>query len=413
RQKSGYPRGWPLSSYRSLIVRLAEKNILISSDHDDDSLLLLRQTQARAVRNISLLYHLPTDACNYFCSYCFIESKIGHHAFMTKETSRKGIEYFAGQSRNSREIKVTFYGGEPLLNKEVVYDAIEYIRQLEAESKFSKPVDINLLTNGSLVDRDTIAVLKEHHVKTSVSIDGPEQMHNQNRFCANGRGSFDDTIRGYRLLQDAGLKPGVSCTLGQHNIDRFDELLAFIIDVLKPAGMGFNILLPKWHEPYGEDVEAATAKIIAAFKVFRERGIFEDRMMRRARPFCADSFHFKDCYGVGGQIVLTPEGRIGPCQAYLGLDRYFPVSVQELPGDINSHPMFAQWIERFTLNNSECLACRALAICGGGCPYAAEVMHGSIDAIDRRVCQQCLPIFDWLIWDLFEHLDLSSKEEPV
>lgn len=405
--------GLTLTAYGCLIDTLIAKKILIPSDADDKDMLLKKISKAKSMRDISLMYHISTNKCNYACRYCFVESKVEKYVFMTKETSRAGIDYFASQSHNAKEIKVIFYGGETLLNKPVVYDAIEYIRKLEADAKFSRKVTITLLTNGSLVDGDTVAVAKKYRVKTGVSIDGPESIHNQNRFFADGQGCFEDSLRGYRYLQAAGLKPSISCTLTQHNIDRFNETLSFILKELKPSGLGFNILLPRWNETYTEEVEAVTLKIIEAFKLMRKMGIYEDRIMRRARPFCSDTFHYKDCHGVGGQMVLTPDGKIGPCQAYLGLDQYYPVSLNELPDDINSHPMFAKWINRFTLNNQECLSCRALAICGGGCPYAAEAMTGSIDNIDRRVCQQCLPIFDWLIWDLFEHLDSSPTEEPL
>jgi len=403
--------GLPVSLYSPLIDKLIHNKILILSDTDDENILLNRKLKARSISEISLMYHIPTTRCNYSCSYCFIENKIDNFASMTKEVSRRGIDYFASQTKTSKEIKVTFYGGEPLLNKEVVYDAIEYIRESEAYSGFSKRVQMTLLTNGSMVDEEAARIFKKYDVKTSVSIDGPCHIHDKTRLLKDTKGSFEESLRGYRLLQQAGLKPSVSCTLSRFNTGSFDEVLSFIIKELKPSGVGFNILLPKLNEPYIEEVETATSKIIDAFKAFREAGIYEDRMMRRARPFCTDSFHYKDCYGVGGQIVLTPDGRLGPCQAYLGVDRYFPVSLKDPPSDINSDPLFAKWIERFTLNNNECLSCRALAICGGGCPYAAEVMAGSMDNIDRRVCQQCLPIFDWMIWDLFEHLDLSKKEE--
>ncbi len=398
--------------YGQLLDKLIAKKILISSEDEDRRMLLHRKSKAQAMQKISLMYFVPTDQCNYSCRYCFVENKVEQHTMMTQAVSRSGIDYFASQSRGAREVKVIFYGGEPLLNKPVVYDAWAYLRQVEAEGGFAaKLVTLTLLTNGSLVDQETVAMAKRFGVRTGVSIDGTEALHNRNRCFAGGLGCFEESVRGYRLLQEAGLNPSISCTLTRDNIDRFEEMLAFILDELKPSGLGFNILLPKWNEPYRGEPESATLKIIEAFKVMRQRGVYEDRMMRRARPFCSDTFHYKDCHGVGGQIVLTPAGRIGPCQAYMGLDEYYPVSIPELPEDINSHPMFAKWIQRFTLNNQECLSCRALAICGGGCPYAAEVTTGSIEGIDRRICQQCLPIFDWLIWDLFDQLTPPHSEE--
>lgn len=398
------------TDFALLMEKLVAKKILIASDDEENNLLAKRRQRAQSMKDISLMYFIPTTQCNYACSYCFVEDKIEDVVFMTKDVSRKGLDFFAAQSQNSREIKVVFYGGEPLLNKEVVYDAIQYIRQLEEDGKFSKKVRITLLTNGSLVDEGTVDVCKKYEVKTSVSIDGPESVHDKTRFLPGRHGSWKQSVKGYKLLQESGLKPSISCTLNQYNIDKFDETLSFIVEELKPLGLGFNILMPKWNEAHTEevDVDLATSKIIEAFKKLRKLGIYEDRMMRRVRPFSLDRFHYKDCYGVGGQIVLTPEGKIGPCQAYLGVNSYFPVSLDKLPDDVNSHPMFAKWSERFPLNNSECLSCRALAVCGGGCPYAAEVASGSIDGIDRRVCKQCLTIFDWLIWDLYEQLQEDS-----
>lgn len=402
-----------LTDYVLLLEKLIDKKILIASNDEDNNLLMKRKQRAQSMKNISLMYFIPTTQCNYACSYCFVENKVEYPVFMTKEVSHKGLDFFATQSKNSREIKVVFYGGEPLLNKDVVYDAIQYIRQLEGSGKFSKKVRITLLTNGSLVDQETVNICRKYEVKTSVSMDGPAYIHDETRVLPDHRGSWEQSVKGYILLQKSGLNPSVSCTLNRYNIDHFNETLSYIVDELKPSGIGFNILMPKWNEAYTEEVDVvlATSKIIEAFKKLRELGIYEDRMMRRVGPFSLDRFHYKDCYGVGGQIVLTPEGRIGPCQAYLGVNSYFPVLLNRLPDDINSHPMFTKWIERFPLNNNECLSCRALAICGGGCPYAAEVASGSIDGIDRRVCKQCLTIFDWLIWDLYKQLQKEHSYE--
>lgn len=401
-----------LSDFESLISKLVEKGILVSSSNEDSELLSKRKQKALSIKNISLMYLIPTSNCNYNCSYCFVENKIDNHSIMNKDTCLKGIEYFASQTHNSKSAKVTFYGGEPLLNENVVYEGIRHIRRLENKGIFKIPVKVTLITNGSLVNENTAKVCNEHNVNISVSIDGPEAIHNKSRIFLGGGGTFEQSVKGFKLLQAESLMPSVSCTLSNHNINHFEELLSFIIDDLKSPSLGFNILLPKFNESHADEPEAelATHKIIEAFKLLRTLGIYEDRMMRRVKPFCKDVFHYKDCYGVGGQIVLTPDGRMGPCQAYLGLNDHFPVSLDNPPEDINYHSMFSMWIKRFPLNNEECLSCRALAICGGGCPYAADISTGSIENIDRRICKQCQPIFDWLIWDLYEQLNISNGE---
>ena len=120
--------------YGQLLDKLIAKKILISSEDEDRRMLLHRKSKSQAMQKISLMYFVPTDQCNYSCRYCFVENKVEQHTMMTQAVSRSGIDYFASQSRGAREVKVIFYGGEPLLNKPVVYDAWAYLRQVEAEA---------------------------------------------------------------------------------------------------------------------------------------------------------------------------------------------------------------------------------------------------------------------------------------
>jgi uncharacterized protein len=215
-------------------------------------------------------------------------------------------------------------------------------------------------------------------------------------------------------LQTAGVNPGVSCTLARHNIGQISEIVRFIIDELAPPGMGFNILLPTIcsGNPLDVDHGYAAMQIIAAFKELREYGIYEDRIMRRVLPFRDGFFHFKDCMGVGGQIVITPDGRVGPCQAFQNITKYFPLSISAMHSrlpDLDSEqlyldPLFNEWRKRFPLNMEGCAKCIAIAICGGGCPYAAQVNHGSIWEIDDRICHQAKQVMEWMIWETYDRM---------
>jgi uncharacterized protein len=232
-----------------------------------------------------------------------------------------------------------------------------------------------------------------------------------------GRGTFEAVLKAYRQMQDAGLKPGISCTLSAATIAHMDEIVDFIIRDLKPSGMGFNLPLPQTsgnNTAAGFDHEFAVHQLIRAFERLREAGIYEDRMMRRVRPFLAKQLHCKDCMGVGGQLVVTPTGRVGPCQAFLGVDdeKYFPLDIRRLAAkgdqvsaaDIYSDPLFGEWCQRFPLNMNECAECDAISVCGGGCPYASVVTDGSIWKVDERVCHQAKNILQWMIWDTYDHM---------
>lgn len=407
---------YPKEDISGVIKDFIKKKKLISDNKEDIELYTNLFYQGLNLSQIQHMYFIPTTACNFRCKYCFVEDdgKDLAPSFMTKDIAKKGLELFAKLSEGaSHEISITFYGGEPLLNPEVVCYSLRYVRELEKQNYFKRPVTLSILTNGSLVNEEVIEVLKKTNTRVSVSIDGPEHIHNASRIYTNGSGTFKEAMNGYHLFQEAGLNPGISCTLSVHNLRQIEEVTNFIVS-LKPNGVGFNILLPKMNRenPNEEYYDFATIQLIKAFKILRKHGIYEDRMMRRVRPFVEQSVHFKDCMGVGGQIVITPEGKIGPCQAFLGLDQYFPLKVEELCKDLDNisstklyeEPLFNEWCHRFPMNMKDCLDCPAIGICGGGCPYASFVKFGSIWEIDDRICYQCKPILEWMIWDTYKNL---------
>jgi uncharacterized protein len=417
RVKSALPvlaRTHPGVCLEPILSDILDKGLLLADPEDDRRVyqhLFYKGLDLYAIRH---MYFLPTSACNFRCRYCFVEDEARclEPMFMSRRVAEQGIDVFSRLTRGADPISITFYGGEPLMNADVVYHTLRYVRSLEADGTFQKPVRLSLLTNGALVDDATVAALRETKTSVSVSLDGPEHLHDAARTDGANRGTFRAALAGYRKLQEAGLKPGVSCTLGPANVHEVEEIVAFIARELRPAGMGFNILLPTIN---GDSVrsypyEFAAQQLVKAFRMLRELGIYEDRVMRRVRPYVNGGFHLKDCMGVGGQIVIGPDGSIGPCQACLGLDRYFPLKVEDLHSrlsslsseDVYSHPLFDEWRHRFPLNMKACIECPAIAVCGGGCPYASEVTSGSIWELDERVCHQAKTIFEWMLWDTYD-----------
>jgi uncharacterized protein len=414
---------YPSDRVLQAITDMEQAGMLISSDDADTQAYCHAFTRGMDQYQIQHMYFIATTGCNLRCRYCFVEAcdRPLTVKYMSHETAARGLDVFARLSQQAQRITMTYYGGEPLLNADVVYGAMRYVRELERIGLFAKHVEMSLLTNGDLVDEETVQALQETDTRVSVSIDGWRALHDAARVDVKGHGSFDRAVLGFRRLQDAGLQPGVSCTLNLFNIEHIEGIARFIAEDLKASGMGFNVLLPTLSggNPLGTSYERAAEQLVRAFVILREYGIYEDRVMRRVRPFVEKRFHLKDCMGVGGQLVLAPDGRIGPCQAYLGLDSAFPLHIDALhprlstltSEDIYESPLFDEWRHRFPLNMSACSDCEAIAICGGGCPYAAEVTHGSIWAVDERACSQCRTILDWMVWDTFEHL-VEATGEP-
>ena len=143
--------------------------------------------------------------------------------------------------------------------------------------------------------------------------------------------------------------------------------------------------------------------MIECFKRLRQKGLYEDRMMRKVQAFIDNKLYLYDCCASGGnQLVIASDGCIGICHGYLNNRKYFSANVFDKDFDFRDSPDFEYWKKRSPVFMSECQKCECLGICGGGCPYAADYMHNSIYALDDRFCIHAKKILKWLVCDLYE-----------
>ncbi len=396
------------------VAMLRRKGLLVERGDDDERILGRLRDVARTCHKgrLQLMYLIPSADCNLLCQYCFVGNSLSSYAPMTESIARKSVDYFFAHSKGSASRRIIFYGGEPLLNVPAVLAAADAALLLQKTTSSDSKLFLTLLTNGTLVTREIARALSARHISVSVSVDGPASVHDANRRDRFGEPTFQQAFRALSILQEENANPGISCTVTPASLDAWNEVVRFIVDDSRVQRLGFNILHPQPHSASPVDYRSGqnpAAALIGAFKRFRELGIYEDRVMRRAKPFASRRFHFKDCLGVGGQIAVAPDGSVGPCQALLGEREYFPLHVARdfstSPYDV---PLFREWVERFPLNSAECVDCPAVSICGGGCPVAAMFERGSIWEIDRRVCAQVKPIHEWLVWDVYDQLNGSD-----
>lgn len=153
-------------------------------------------------KNMSQLTLETTERCNLRCKYCIYQDDHNDfHAFserdMTFDTAKKAIDF--ANERTNEKFYIAFYGGEPLLNFELIKQSVEYAEQLVK----GKELEFSMTTNAVLITEDIARYLAEHNFNVMVSLDGPEEIHNENRVFKDGTGSFKYTIRGLKLLLDA------------------------------------------------------------------------------------------------------------------------------------------------------------------------------------------------------------------
>ena len=214
---------------------------------------------------------------------------------------------------------------------------------------------------------------------------------------------FLDIMRGYKLLLKSGIKAGFCCTISKGNVERLKEVAVWFTEQFDLESMGFNIMI---ENSFAKDMrgdngdigcyaEKTADSIIECFRFFRERGIYEDRVMRKVNTFIKGQIYYYDCGGCGQQIVVSPDGMVGVCQGYCGTKNNF-VSLDEAFNPLD-HFLWDEWRQRSPLLMPQCRQCIALSTCGGGCPYGADLRHGSIWELDEVFCVHAKKTIEFLI----------------
>lgn len=357
-----------------------------------------------------LAYFILSEKCNFRCKYCFIknqESSDFKSKDMTIEVALRGLDFFCDLiKKDSRQFElektIVFYGGEPLMNWKVLEVLLTRIEEYIQEGKLPTEMTLNMVTNGSLINNEIAQKLKNHNVQVSISIDGDAFATNASRVYADGRPVYQDIKRGFSICRNNGMDIGASCTLSEASIEDFDKTMSVLLDECKVTNLGFNLMITGGEELDQDYNERAAKFIIDAFKVFREKGVYEDRIMRKVGSFIESKVWPFDCGATGGnQIVIAPDGCVGICHGFLAEKKYFPTNVWDDKFDIENDFTYKEWSMRSPLNMEKCQNCFALGICGGGCPFQSEIEKGSIWELDERFCVHAKMTLEWLLWDLY------------
>lgn len=357
---------------------------------------------------ISNVYIVVTENCNFNCKYCFISERVSANdanKVMTKEVAKASVELLQRtyeRQQHEYDKTITFYGGEPLLNFTIIKYFMQEVDRVKASSYWPTDVKYAIITNGSLLTKEIISFLRQNGIALSISYDVDKNSHS-NRASRTGQETFDTVHNNIKLCIDEKMPFSLSITISEDTIRNRESVLQEILS-LEPLTIAFNMLIPNLHlTPSSTYYEDATDFMIECFKRLRQKGLYEDRMMRKVQAFIDNKLYLYDCCASGGnQLVIASDGCIGICHGYLNNRKYFSANVFDKDFDFRNSPDFEYWKKRSPVFMSECQECECLGICGGGCPYAADYMHNSIYALDDRFCIHAKKILKWLVCDLYE-----------
>lgn len=351
------------------IDRLIEDGLLFTKGLDISKWKEKLNNQEKAIKAMCL--HIAHD-CNLRCKYCFASQGDfqGERSLMSQEVGRKAIDFLIKNSGNRRNLEVDFFGGEPLMNFDVVKDIVKYAK--EKEKKYNKNFRFTITTNATLLTEDKMNYINQNMNNIVLSIDGDKSTNDFMRPTINGKGSYDIILPQIsKMVQKRRDKDYyVRGTFTKYNLN-------FSKDVLHLAEQGFKEISM---EPVVTDPEKDYAiteeDLPVIFKEYENLAVKYLEREKGKNPF--HFFHFNidlsqgPCIykrlsgcGAGNEYVaITPEGEIYPCHQFVGNEDF---KMGNVFSGIKRNTIQKDFKEAHVLNKDKCNNCWAKFYCSGGC----------------------------------------------
>ena len=371
------------------IEELRDAGALFTPDTFEPMAGTFKERSANVVKALCL--HVA-HTCNLNCSYCFAsQGKYhGERALMSFEVGKQALDFLVANSGRRRNLEVDFFGGEPLMNWQVVKDLVAYARSIEKAA--GKNFRFTLTTNGMLIDDDVIDFANREMHNVVLSLDGRKEIHDRFRVDYAGRGSWERIVPKFQQLVEArgGKDYYMRGTFTHQNPD-------FLKDIQTMLDLGFTELSMEPVVCAPDDPMALTDEDLPiVMRQYEELAKLMLQREREGRPFTFYHYMidltggpciYKRISGCGSgteYMAVTPWGDLYPCHQFVGEEKF-------RLGDVWHGVTNAAAQSEFANNNlyakDECRDCWARLYCSGGCAANAYHATGSVMGIYEKGCE--------------------------
>lgn len=370
-------------------VKALEENGKLFSEDKFEELAYNFKNNSKVIKALCL--HVA-HSCNLACSYCFAgQGKYhGKDALMSFETGKRAFDFLIENSGTRRNLEVDFFGGEPLLNWDVVKKLVEYARSIEKEK--NKNFRFTLTTNGVLIDDEVIEFANKEMSNVVLSLDGRKDVHDRFRVDYAGKGSYDKILPKFKKLVESrnGENYYMRGTFTHFNTD-------FTKDIFHMADLGFRELSMEPVVCSPDSPSALTEEDLPV--LFEQYEILAKEMIRRRKNGDGFTFYhymldlkngpciYKRISGCGSgteYMAVTPKGDLYPCHQFVGEEEYCLGNIWD--GVKNTDVQ-----DKFRLCNAysreECRDCWAKLYCSGGCAANSYHATGSVNGVYKYGCE--------------------------
>lgn len=339
----------------------------------------------------ALCLHIA-HTCNLNCSYCFAsQGKYhGERAVMSFEVGKRALDFLIENSGSRRNLEVDFFGGEPLMNFEVVKELVAYARRIEKEH--NKNFRFTLTTNGVLVDDDVIEFANCEMSNVVLSLDGRKEIHDRYRVDYAGNGSWEKIVPKFQKLVEArgGKNYYMRGTFTHANPD-------FLEDIKVMLDLGFTELSmePVVCAP-GDPSELTEEDLPIVLKQYEELAELMIERDKAGKPFTFYHYMidlndgpciYKRISGCGSgteYMAVTPWGDLYPCHQFVGEEEFCLGNIWDGVKNTEKQEQFAACN---VYARPDCKDCWAKLYCSGGCAANAYHATGSVTGVYKYGCE--------------------------
>ncbi|MBQ6646779.1 MAG: thioether cross-link-forming SCIFF peptide maturase [Clostridia bacterium] len=331
-------------------------------------------------------------SCNLNCSYCFAsQGKYhGERALMSFEVGKQALDFLIAHSGSRRNLEVDFFGGEPLMNFDVVKQLVAYARSIEKQ--YNKNFRFTLTTNGMLIDDDVIEFANRECHNVVLSLDGRKEVHDRFRVDYAGNGSWEKIVPKFQKLVKArgGKNYYIRGTFTHYNPD-------FLKDIETMLDLGFTELSMEPVVCAPDDPSALTQEDLPV--VLNQYEQLAELMLKRHREGKPFTFYhymidlkggpciYKRISGCGSgteYMAVTPWGDLYPCHQFVGEESFRLGNVWD---GVTAPAVREEFAACNVYSRPECRDCWAKLYCSGGCAANAYHATGSVQGVYKYGCE--------------------------
>lgn len=354
---------------------LESEGLLHSADSYEEKVL----KEDRAFHTKALCLNIAHD-CNIRCGYCFASTGNYHggRKLMPLEIAKGAIDFLLATSGSRKRLEVDFFGGEPLLNFDVVRETVAYAR--EREKAFGKRIGFTMTTNGILLDDAVLQFANENLDNVVISIDGRKSVNDKMRKFVDGSGTFDVILPKIKaFVESRGSKSYyIRGTFTANNLDFCEDVLLLaeegfkeisIEPVVAEAGKSYAL-----REEHLDNIYAEYEKLADQYIAYEEAGKgfrFYHFLMDLDGGPCVYK-RVSSCGSGVEYFAVTPDGELYPCHQFVGKTEYLMGDIRKGVTNIELQKEFSQ---NTVYHKEKCRSCWARFYCSGGCQANAAVFN--------------------------------------